>query len=213
MDLDLINPYVLRILISARKEDSIRAISGRIGLSYGWTYKWVQELASLGVFKLTRMKAYLQEDNSFYRGTLRYMRETLSREVMFYYEALALFGVTYCFTKTDAVFVWTKGGYNIGRYREYYPVFIKVNEEYRDLFEAYCKRLCLNIGKGKGVFYEVTYLYEFRIEYCDSIPVDGLEETIGFMKKYKYNFQPALEMIKEDYKKRIAVKYREVITN
>ena len=56
MILDLINPHIMKIIISSRKEDSINQISKRIDLSYGWTYEWTQKLANLGVFKLSRMK-------------------------------------------------------------------------------------------------------------------------------------------------------------
>ena len=213
MKLDLINPYTLKILMSVRKEDSINAISNRIGLSYGWTYKWVQELAELGVFKLTRMNVYLNEDNSFYKTTLNYIKNILINNINFYYEILRFFGIKYCFTKTDSVFVWTKGGYNISRFRGFYPIFIKVKKKDKNLFEYYCKRLNLKINKKNKVFYQVTYLDDFDVSYCENIPVDSLEETIFFMEKNKYNFQPALEMINEIYNKRIKIKYKEALTN
>lgn len=213
MKMEVINPYVLKIFIAARREDSIRAISKRINLSYGWTYKWIQDLEELGAFKLTRMKTYLNENNEFYKKTLKYANGVLSNDVRFYYNALALFGITYCFTKTDAVFIWTKGGYNIARYKEFYPIFIKIKAKDKELFEGYCKKLSLSANKKAGIFYQVAYLDEFYIDYCDGIPVDSLEETIHFMKKNIYNFEPALEMIKEMYKKRIKAEYKEVITN
>ena len=213
MEIELINPHVLKILIAARKEDSIRAISGRIKLSYGWTYKWVQDLARLGVFTLTRMKIYLNENNSFYKRTLKYIRDILSNDVGFYYDVLALFGISYCFTQTDAVFVWTKGGYNISRYKKFYPIFVKIKTKDKELFEECCRKLHLYINKGKGIFYQVVYLHDFNIEYCDGIPVDGFEETVSFMEKNKYNFEPALEMISEMHKQKIRVRYKEAITN
>ncbi len=213
MNIDLINPHVLKILISARKEDSINSISDRISLSYGWTYKWVQELAKLGVFQLTRMKVYLNEDNQFYKKTLEYIKQALSKNIQFYYDVLRIFGINYAFTKTDSVFVWTKGGYNIARYKEFYPIFIKIREKDKKLFESYCKKLKLRINKNRGIFYEVTYLDSFKEDYCNNIPVDSLKETIFFMERNIYNFEPALEMIKEMYHKKIKVKYREISTN
>lgn len=213
MNLELINPHVLKILISVKKEDSINSISKRIGLSYGWTYNWVKELENLNVLRLTRMNVYLNKNNDFYKKTLKYIREVLSENVNFYYNVLSLFGIKYCFTNIDSVFVWTKGGYNISRYRDYYPIFIKVKERDKDLFEDYCKKLNLKINKNKGVFYRVIYLRDFEVSHCDNIPVDSLHNTIEFMLKNKYNFQPALEMINEMYNKKIKVKYKEAITN
>ena len=211
--MSLINPYVLRILISVRKKDSINAISKRIKLSYGWTYNWIKELASLDTLKLTRMNVYLNEDNEFYKRTLNYIKKVLSNDVSFYYNALDLFGIKYCFTAIDSVFIWTKGGYNISRFRDYYPIFIKVKKEDKDLFEIYCKKLNLKINKNKSIFYKVIYLEDFEVYYCDNIPVDSLQDTIKFMLKNKYNFEPALEMIKEIYNKKLKVKYKEAITN
>ncbi|MEK6974677.1 MAG: hypothetical protein AABW41_05585 [Nanoarchaeota archaeon] len=213
MVIDLINPHMLKILIAARNKDSINSISNRIGLSYGWTYKWVRELADIGVFRLTRMNVYLNQKNEFYRKTLKFIRNTLGNNVSFYYESLRLFGIRYCFTKTDSVYIWTKGGYNISRYRGFYPIFIKVAVEDRDLFEEYCKKLKLSINTKKGIFYEVFYLDKFEFEYCDDIPVDSLQSTIFFMKQNIYNFEPALEMIKEVYNKKLDVKYKEAFTN
>lgn len=213
MKLELVNPHVMKIMIAARKEDSINALSNRISLSYGWTYKWVTDLAGAGVFRLTRMKLYLNEKNDFYRRTLQYIREVLSKDIQFHYSVLSLFGIQYAFTKTDAVFVWTKGGYNIARYREFYPIFIKVAKKDKNIFENYCRKLNLGLHKKQRVFYKVAYMDEVHCEYCEGVPVDSLDETIAFMEKYIYNFEPALEMIKEMYGKKIKVKYKELVTN
>ena len=213
MKMDLINPYVIKIIIAARKKDSIRAISQRIKVSYGWTYKWMQALAKEGVFTVTKTKCIINERNEFYKKTMQYIKEVLTRDISFYYNVLNILGVTYCFTKTDAVFVWTKGGYNIARYKQFYPVFIKVKAADKEIFENYCKKLRLRIKKKKGIFYDLTYADQISKVTVDGMPADPLEETIGFMEKNSYNFQPALEMIKEMYNKKIEVKYKEVATN
>ena len=213
MEIELINHYTLKILIAARAKDSMRAISNRINLSYGWTYKWIHDLAKAGVFKLTRMNVYLDYDNTFYKLTLDYIKNTLSKHITFYYEVLKLFGIKYAFTKTDSVFIWTHGGYNISRFKDFYPIFIKVRMQDKELFEEYCHKLNLRTNKKTGIFYRVTYVKNFVYSYNDGIPVDSLKDTISFMKKNKYNFYPALEMIHEMYKKGEKVKYKEVVTN
>ncbi len=213
MKIDLINQHVMRIIIAARKEDSIRAISQRIQLSYGWTYKWAQALAKIGVFRLTKTKAYVNEKNEFYKKTIVYIRGVLAGDVSFYYNVLSLFGISYCFMKTDAVFIWTKGGYNIARYKRFYPIFITIKKDDKEIFEMYCKRLHLNIKKSNGIFYDAVYADKIEAAYTDGMPVDPLEKTIAFMEENRYNFEPALEMIKEMHKKEIKVKYREAVTN
>lgn len=213
MKIETINPYVMKIIIAARKHDSINLIARRIKLSYGWTYKWCKQLVKLGVFKESKLKLILNEENPFYQNTLNYIKINFSRDTNFYYYVLDLFGIKYCFTKTDAVFIWTKGGYNIARYKDFYPVFIKIRLENKKSFEEYCKKLNLLINKNKGIFYYPFYLSDFNVDYCNNIPVDSLEKTISFMKENIYNFQPALEMINEIYNKNIKIKYAEVKTN
>ena len=209
MEIDIINQYVIKIIIAAKKHDSINAISKRIKLSYGWTYKWVKNLAKMGVFNGSKSRLELNQENSFYRYTLKYIKKNFSNDINFYYTALDLFGIKYCFTGTDAVFTWTKGGYNIARFKDYYPVFIKIKKDNLKIFKEYCKKLDLKINHKTGVFYSVEVLDDFDVSYSDKIPVDSLDLTISFMKKYIYNFQPALEMIKDMYGKKIKIKYKE----
>lgn len=209
MQIETINPHVMKIIISAKKQDSINQIAKRINLSYGWTHKWCKDLIKLGVFKEPKLKLILNEENQFYQNTLEYIKENFSKDINFHYSILDLFGIKYCFTKTDAVFIWTKGGYNIARYKEYYPIFIKIKKDQLTIFKEYCKKLSLKINTKKGVFYSIEVLDDFEISRSDTIPVDSLDLTIEFMKNNIYNFQPALEMIKEMYGKKLNIKYKE----
>jgi len=209
MKIEMLNPYVLKILISLRKEDSISSISKRINLSYGWTNKWVNELIKEGILKEKWRGIILQEDNKIYQRILRFIKENL-KDISFYYSALNLFGIEYCFTKTDAVYLWTEGRYNIARYKGYYPIFVKIKKLDYPIFLEYCKKLGLKVNSGKGVFYNVEVLDRFKcIKRGDSF-VDPLNETIDFMQANIYNFEPALEMIKEMYNKKLNIKYKEV---
>lgn len=209
MKIELLNPHVIKIIIAARKKDSISSISKRIGLSYGWTNKWVNELIKEGVFKERYKGIILQEHNKSYKAILSFLKKNFNN-VNFYYSALELFGIKYCFTKTDAVYFWTQGGYNIARYKEFYPIFIKIKKSDHPIFLEYCKKLNLKINKNKGIFYVPEILEDFKCSFIDKVPVDSLEETIKFMIKNIYNFEPALEMIKEIYGKKIKVNYKEV---
>jgi len=209
MRLDLMNPHVMRIIIAARPGDSISAVSKRIGLSYGWTYRWVLELEKAGVFRRSGKKLILNQRSRFYRQVLGFLRAALGNDVSFRYNVLGLFGVKYCFTATDAVFFWTDRGYNIARSRGYYPIFIKVRASDREMFEFYARKL----GAGGNVFYKPEFLDDFQVAAHKGVPVDSLDDTIAFMKKYFYNFEPALEMIQDMYGRKLGVKYREGVLN
>lgn len=213
MDIGILNPYVAKIIISSRDEDSINAIAHRIGLSYGWTYNWVKKLADVGVFRETRTKLFLKQENPFYNRVLGFVKENFRDDVSFHYSVLRLFGIKYCFTKTDAAFVWTDGGYNIARYSGHYPIFIKLAESDEETFRGYCRKLGLKISSGNGIFYSIELLKDFKVAEHKGVPVDSLEDTIAFMKENIYNFEPALEMVQDLYKKKLGVKYAEVVSN
>jgi hypothetical protein len=209
MKIETLNPYVIKILISLRKEDSISSVSKRINLSYGWTNKWVNELIKEGILNEKWRGIVLQEDNDNYQRILKFIKESLL-DINFYYSVLNLFGIGYCFTKTDAVYVWTEGRYNIARYREFYPIFIKIKKTDYPIFLEYCKKLGLKINANKGVFYNVEVIDGFEIIKKKDLFVEPLNDTIDFMQQNIYNFEPALEMIEEMYNKKLNIKYKEV---
>ena len=211
MNLETINPYVMKILISVRDKDSISSISKRINLSYGWTHKWVSELIKEGIVKEKWKGIVLQENNKSYQEILKFIRNNVS-ETGLYYSVLNLFGIEYCFTKTDAVYFWTEGRYNIARYREYYPIFIKIRSEDYPIFKWYCEKLNLKINAKRGVFYAPEIIEKFKFTKKGDSYVEPLDETISFMEKNIYNFEPALEMIDEMYKKGFGIKYKELNT-
>src|SRR3989344_1851653 len=209
MKIEMLNPYVIKILISLRKEDSISSISKRINLSYGWTNKWVNELIKEGILNEKWRGVVLNEDNKSYKKIISFIKENFN-DINFYYSALQLFGVDYCFIKTDAVYVWTEGRYNIARYKEYYPIFIKIKKIDYSIFLEYCKKLGLKIDSNKGVFYNVEVLDSFECIKKNNFYVEPLEKTVDFMQENIYNFEPALEMIKEMYNKKLDIRYKEV---
>lgn len=209
MKIELLNPYVIKILIALRKEDSISSISKRIGLSYGWTNKWINELIKESILKEKWRGFTLQYKNKDYKAIMRFIRSNFNN-INFYYSVLKLFGINYCFTKTDAVYIYTEGRYNIARYKEFYPIFIKIKKIEYPIFLEYCKRLKLKIASKKGVFYSPEVLEDFKFVKIKQIPVEPLDETIEFMKKHIYNFEPALEMIQETYNKKLNIKYKEI---
>lgn len=209
MDIETLNPHIIKILIAVREKDSISSISKRINLSYGWTHKWVKKLIKEGILKETWRGVILEKDNKLYKEILKFIRKNLS-ETTLYYSVLNLFGIKYCFTKTDAVYVWTEGRYNIARYKEFYPMFIKIRKDDYPIFRWYCNKLNLKINAKKGVFYKPEIIQDFNFIKKEEYLVEPLNETIKFMKENIYNFQPALEIIGEMYNKKVNTKYKEI---
>ena len=208
MEIEIINPYVIKILISARDEDSISSISKRINLSYGWTNKWVNKLIKEGILKEKWRGVSLNEENEKYQRIMNFIKENF-QDAGFYYTVLNLFGIKHCFTKTDAVYIWTEGRYNIARYKYYYPIFLKIRKSDYSVFLKYCKKLGLKINGKKGIFYIPEILEDFKCVKKNELYVEPLDKTINFMQKNIYNFEPALEIINEIYDKKLNIKYKE----
>ena len=213
--IELINPYVVKILITARDGDSIRAISKRINVSYAWTYKWVEHLVALDVFKRKGQKIHIVTENRAYKKFMHFFADMLkdSLNLTDAYSLPHLAGLEYAFTSTDAIFIWTKGGYNIGRNKDRYPIFIEVLEEDIDGWYRFFSRFSIQatkkIEKNKGIYFIMMPKKTIEKEFVTGVFVIPLKTTIAYAQKYIYNFEPALEMLNDMYKLGMKISYAE----
>lgn len=214
--LDLINPYVAKIVIAARAGDSIRQTSKKINESYGWTYKWISELEEIGVIRRKKQEIYIDKNNKFYRDMAKLIKNSLKDNLKLSdaYLLPNLSGLEYIFTNTDAVFIWTKGGYNIGRSKDSYPIFIEVLETEKKAWEKFFSKLNIKYAfrneRKKGIYFIISVSKSIEKEYCEGTPVLPLTKTVELAERYSFNFQPALEMLDELYNLKIGIKYAEL---
>ncbi len=134
------------------------------------------------------------------------------------YDLIKKIGLKHAFTGPDAVFLWTKGGYQVGRFFGFYPIYLRVLK--RDLNKWKKKLKSENMKyyvKGMplretffGTFYVLAPEKSFGVEKTDGFSVDSLNETIKFCKENIYQYEPALEMLNEMYGLKMRVRYREV---
>jgi len=137
------------------------------------------------------------------------------------YESLAEAGLEYAFTGPDAVFIWTKGGYNADRFLGFYPVHVSVIRKdlkgWKRFFKAKNCRFYVKDEPIKETLFGLFYvLYpEARISYgkVEGMPVIPLRETVKFCKDNIYTYEPALEMLDEMYNLGLRISYKEVKTN
>jgi hypothetical protein len=131
------------------------------------------------------------------------------------YELLKKSDLPYALTDVDGVFVWTKGGYNAGRFFGSYPIHIKVLKS--DV--ARWKRF-LAVGGRKamlggetpretlfGVYYILYPEVKVKAETEEGLKVEPLKDTVEFCKKNIYTFEPALEMLDDEYNLGLKVRY------
>ncbi len=211
--LDLMNPYVAKILISVKDGDSIRSVSKKIRESYGWTYKWALALEKTGAIERKKQELYINKENYFYKDSYKLVKDLLKNSLSLddAYLLPNLAGLEYSFTGIDAIFVWTKGGYNIGRSKNAYPIFIEVLEKDRKEWQKYFDRFGIKYSfrneRIKGIYFIISAANKGEKEYCDGIPVLSLADTVEWAKKYTFNFEPALEMLDKLYDLKMGITY------
>ncbi len=132
------------------------------------------------------------------------------------YELLKRAELPYALTDVDGVFVWTRGGYNAGRFFGFYPIHLKVLKsdvpKWKKFFHKAGRKSFLTETKPKetvfGVFYVLHPEERIEAETVENLKVEPLEKTVEFCRKHIYTFEPALEMLDEEYHLGLGVKYR-----
>lgn len=127
----------------------------------------------------------------------------------------------YAFTAADAVFFWTKGGYQVDRFFGFYPIHLKVKENDLKRWQRFFKSRNVRFYvRGKaikqtlfGVFYVLYPEVDFKSERVEGFNVIPLKETVDFCEKNIYVYEPALEMLNEMYKLGLKASYKEGKTN
>ena len=137
------------------------------------------------------------------------------------YELIREAEMDYAFTGPDAVFFWTKGGYNVDRFFAFYPIHLKIRKgdlkSWEIFFKSKGRRFHVN-GKPIrrtlfGTFYVLYPEDKFRVDEVGGFKVIPLDETIEFCRRNIYSYEPALEMLDEMYGLGLGAKYREVKIN
>ncbi len=137
------------------------------------------------------------------------------------YELVNEAKMPYAFTEKDAVFIWTKGGYQVDRSASFYPIYIKVRKPELGKWKRFFKaggRAFYVFGRPIqetlfGIFYVLYPERRFKTKKVDGFSAIPLRETVNFCTKNIYSYEPALEMLNEMYGLGLDVKYRETKTN
>ena len=138
------------------------------------------------------------------------------------YELLNQTDMDYALTGPDAVFFWTKGGYQVDRFFGFYPIHLKVKKDdlrkWERFFISRKQRFYVKDKPIKETLFGLFYvLYpeesDFKAEKVEAFRVDPLKETVKFCQSKIYSYEPALEMLDEMYGLGLKVEYKEAKTN
>ena len=198
----------VRVLLAVNPGDSIRTVAQHLHTPYETVRQAVNQLEDAG---------YLRYDDGLFVTDDRVrkaVRDLLATSAAVnppsIEEAYVLpqFGDwPFAFTQVDAVYVWTQGGYQVGREPGDYPLFLAVLEKDIDAWQRFFERFGIPTGFERQpedsfedplqvVLNERSMLNPDHVE---GYPVISRRETIAFMRKHYATFQSALAMLDRMY--------------
>ena len=113
----------------------------------------------------------------------------------------------FAFTRIDAVYVWSQGGYQVGRDPDDYPLFLAVHEQDVDAWETFFESFELPTAFERQPRDELDGSLQIVLEPRQSLDVNQVEgypvipraETIEYMRDNYVQFQSALAMLNQMY--------------
>ena len=116
-------------------------------------------------------------------------------------------GMDYAFTAIDAVYVWTRGGYQVARNPEDYPLFVAVHEGEFDAWVEFFDQFGILATQERQPAEDIDGPIQVVLdpqpridtEMIDGRPVIPLQDTVTFANEYYATFESALDMLGRMY--------------
>lgn len=113
----------------------------------------------------------------------------------------------YAFTAIDAVYVWTRGGYQVARDPADYPLFIAVHKSDLDAWTSFFDQFGIPTAEERrpaddldgAIQVVLEPRPQIEAEIVDGRPVIPLQETVAFANEYYATFESALDMLGQMY--------------
>jgi DNA-binding Lrp family transcriptional regulator len=208
---EFMDPTAAKIVLSSQRGDSINRIAEKIGVSYSWVYDWIERLednrfisntdSGIQVIDHELRQQYAEMMAALYRC------DTVTQEEAYVIPHFA--GMEFAYNEIDAAYVWTHGGYQISRSHDDYPVFIEVHDRDVERWIAFFKQFGIDVSvkdrpDADDVDGAVHYVLfpktdGIDLEWVDGNPVIPLEEAVDQMMENRPAYEPALEIISEEY--------------
>jgi hypothetical protein len=199
------------VLWSWKKEFTVKEFSSTFAspdankVLHDMTRKGLLERVSWGKYRVNSSEQYLAKKTNIADS----------------YNLLKEASMRYAFSGPDAVFFWTKGGYQADRFFGFYPIHLEVENRYLSKWERFFgsrkQTFCVKDHCSKqtlfGVFYVLYPQVDFEVEKVDGFCVSPLKETVEFCQKNIYSYEPALEMLDEMYSLGLNARYMEAKIN
>lgn len=208
---EFLDPTAAKIVLAVQRGDSINRIADKVHVSYSWVYDWIERLDANDIISNTDngIQVIDHEMRRQYAEMMAalYNRDAISREDAYVIPHFA--GMEFAYTEIDAAYVWTHGGYQIARSHDDYPVFVEVHDRDVERWIAFFQRFGVPATIGErpdadDVDATVHYVVfpntdGIDAEWVDGNPVVPLDEAVDQMLANRPAYEPALEMIVDEY--------------
>jgi DNA-binding Lrp family transcriptional regulator len=198
----------VRVLLAVNPGDSIRTVAQHLHTPYETVRQAVNQLEDAGYLRYD--DGLFVTDDRVRKAARDLLATSAAVNPPSIEEAYVLpqFGDwPFAFTKVDAVYVWTQGGYQVGREPDDYPLFLAVREKDVDAWQRFFEQFGIPTGFERRpedsfegplqvVLNERSVLNPDHVE---GYPVISRRETIEFMRKHYATFQSALAMLDRMY--------------
>lgn len=190
---------------TTREFSSVFASPGPNKVLHDMTKKGLLERIGWGHYKVNSPEEYLSK------------RINVSQS----YDLVKDAHMEYALTGQDAVFFWTKGGYQVDRFFGFYPIHLKVKKadlaRWRKFFGSNRQKIHIEGQPVRetlfGIFFVLYPEEDFNTERVGGFQVDPLKDAVEFCWDRIYTYEPALEMLDEMYDLGLNIEYREAKTN
>jgi len=216
---EVIGETAAQVVLAAEDGDSIRRVAQRIQRPYETVRQAVNRLEDAGFLGyddgLTLPDHHVREAaRDLLASSARVSPPSIEEAYV-----LPQFGDwPFAFTRIDAVYVWTHGGYQVAREPDDYPLFVAVRERdidnWETFFDSFGLPTALERQPSEAVQGPLQVVLEPRpsldSEYVEGYPVIPRAETVTYMREHSAQFQSALAMLDRLYEDLdLGVAYRE----
>ena len=216
---EVLDDTAAQIILAIESSDSIRRVAQNLHTPYETVRQAVNRLEDAGYVRYDNGLSIVDDRVRDAARELVAASARVSPPSIEETYVLPQFGSQpFAFTRIDAVYVWTQGGYQVGRDPDDYPLFVAVRERDIDTWEAFFESFDLPTAFERQPRDELDgplqIVLEPRpsldIEHIEGYPVIPRAETIEYMRENYAQFQSALAMLDRMYEDLdLGVTYRE----
>ena len=205
---DILDDTAAQVILSIERGDSIRRVAQNLHIPYETVRQAVNRLEDAGYVQYEQGLSVVDERVRDAARELVAASAAVSPPTIEEAYILPQFGDwPFAFTRIDAVYVWTQGGYQVGRDPDDYPLFLAVHEQDVDAWEAFFHSFDLPTAFDRQSRDELTGPLQIVLEprqslditHVEGYPVIPRSETIEYMRENYAQFQSALAMLDRMY--------------